>query len=58
MRFLVFRDKKEEYRWSLKAENGKCIATSGQGYKELRKLKKTMLKIRARVHGAGIRFSL
>ena len=31
--FEVYADAKDEYRWRLKAENGKVLATSGQGYK-------------------------
>ncbi len=31
--FEVYPDAKDEYRWRLKAGNGKILATSGQGYK-------------------------
>jgi uncharacterized protein YegP (UPF0339 family) len=30
--FEVFKDVKKEYRWRLKASNGKIIADSGEGY--------------------------
>ncbi|MFO0851161.1 MAG: DUF1508 domain-containing protein [Gemmataceae bacterium] len=31
--FEIYPDAKDEYRWRLKAANGKVMATSGQGYK-------------------------
>ena len=30
--FEVFEDTKKEFRWRLKASNGKIIATGGEGY--------------------------
>ena len=30
--FEVYKDKADEYRWRLKAANGRIIGTSGQGY--------------------------
>ena len=30
--FEVFKDAKKEFRWRLKASNGKIIADSGEGY--------------------------
>jgi uncharacterized protein YegP (UPF0339 family) len=32
MKFHVYRDNKNEYRWRLVAANGKIIADSGEGY--------------------------
>lgn len=32
-RFICYRDNAGEYRWHLKASNGKIIAESGEGYK-------------------------
>jgi len=29
----IYRDKKSEWRWRLKAMNGKIIANAGEGYK-------------------------
>lgn len=34
MKFLIFKDKSGEWRWRLKAENGRIIADSGDGYKK------------------------
>jgi uncharacterized protein YegP (UPF0339 family) len=31
-KYMMFRDAKSEWRWSLRAENGKIVATSGEGY--------------------------
>ncbi|WZO98416.1 DUF1508 domain-containing protein [Isosphaeraceae bacterium EP7] len=31
--FQIYSDKKGEFRWRLRAGNGKIIATSGEGYK-------------------------
>ncbi len=33
MKFIIYRDSKKEWRWRLKASNGKIIADSGEGYK-------------------------
>jgi uncharacterized protein YegP (UPF0339 family) len=33
MKFEIYKGKKDDYRWRLKAANGKTIATAGQGYK-------------------------
>tara|TARA_B100001778_G_scaffold330827_1_gene334004 strand:- start:28166 stop:28435 length:270 start_codon:yes stop_codon:yes gene_type:complete len=30
--FELYRDASDEYRWRLKARNGRVIATSGEGY--------------------------
>jgi uncharacterized protein len=32
-KFELYKDKKGEYRWRLKASNGQIIADSGEGYK-------------------------
>ena len=33
MKFHVFKDAKGEWRWHLRAANGKNVASSGEGYK-------------------------
>ena len=33
MTFEIYKDRKEEFRWRLKAANGNIMATSGEGYK-------------------------
>lgn len=33
MTFHIYRDRKGEYRWRLKAGNGRIVAVSGEGYR-------------------------
>jgi uncharacterized protein YegP (UPF0339 family) len=33
MTFEIYKDRKEEFRWRLKAANGNILATSSEGYK-------------------------
>jgi uncharacterized protein YegP (UPF0339 family) len=33
MTYVYYKDAKEEWRWRLKASNGRIIADSGEGYK-------------------------
>jgi len=33
LKFEIYRDSAKEYRWRLKAADGKTLATAGQGYK-------------------------
>ena len=33
MKFEIYKDKADEFRWRLKAGNGAVLATAGQGYK-------------------------
>jgi len=33
MKFVLYRDKRGEFRWRLVAANGKIVATSSEGYK-------------------------
>jgi uncharacterized protein YegP (UPF0339 family) len=37
-KFIIYRDKKSEYRWQLRASNGRIIAESGEGYKRKRSI--------------------
>lgn len=32
MKFHIYKDHKDEWRWRLKSANGKIIADSGEGY--------------------------
>jgi len=34
--FIITKDKKGEFRWAFKADNGETLADSGEGYKEKR----------------------
>lgn len=31
-KFVVYKDRKSEWRWRLKAKNGRIVADSGEGY--------------------------
>lgn len=33
MKFIIYKDKNGEWRWKIKAANGKIIADSAEGYK-------------------------
>ena len=35
MEYYRYKDKADEWRWRLKADNGRIIADSGEGYKNL-----------------------
>ena len=49
MKFIIYRDKKKEWRWRLKAKNGRILADSGEGYKR----KSACEKCIANVMGSG-----
>ncbi len=36
MKMRIYRDRSGEWRWSLRAENGRRVADSGEGYKTKR----------------------
>lgn len=44
MNFVVFKDKRGEWRWHLKANNNKIVA-QGEGYKQKASAIKTIQKI-------------
>jgi uncharacterized protein YegP (UPF0339 family) len=45
MKFIIYKDRKKEFRWKLVARNKNIIANSGEGYKR-----------KASVHKAIVRF--
>lgn len=47
MKFHIYRDRKGEYRWRLKAKNGRVIATSGEGYRRKRDCERRITDIRS-----------
>ena len=49
-KFEIYQDNANEYRWRLKAANGKVMATPGEGYKAKADCKKAVESIKA---GAG-----
>jgi len=47
--FRIYRDARGEWRWRLKAGNGRCLADSGEGYRERRACVAAVQRLR---HGA------
>lgn len=45
MKFHVYKDKAGEWRWKLKARNGRVVADSGEGYKRKAAAIKTLTSI-------------
>lgn len=45
MKFIIYKDIKGEYRWTLEARNGKKIADSAEGYKRKTQVVKMVNKI-------------
>jgi uncharacterized protein YegP (UPF0339 family) len=33
VKFIVYKDAKKQWRWTLRAQNGRKIANAGEGYK-------------------------
>lgn len=42
LKFEISLDKSKQYRWHLKARNGKIVADSGEAYKTLAKCEKAI----------------
>ena len=45
MTFIIYKDHLGEWRWTLRAKNGKKIADCGEGYKRKGKAKRMVEKI-------------
>lgn len=54
MRFILYRDRKGEFRWRLLAANGRVIADSAEGYKRRRSRDKAIKLIRLGASSATI----
>lgn len=52
--FEVYRDSKNEWRWRLKAKNGRIIADAGEGYKKRSAMLKSLERLKELVPTAGI----
>ena len=46
-KLCVYRDAKREWRWNIRASNGKIVADSGEGYKRLDSLLKGLRRAKA-----------
>jgi len=53
--FDVFQDRAGEWRWHLKAANGRIMADSGEGYASQTNAERALRAFRARVATAGVR---
>lgn len=53
MRFQIYTDKKGEFRWRLKADNGRILADSGEGYSTKSNAERAAKNLRS-----GLRFGL
>jgi uncharacterized protein len=49
MKFELYKDKKDEFRWRLRHSNGNILATSSEGYKA----KASAMKCIENVKGSG-----
>lgn len=47
---VIYRDKKKELRWRMK-RNGRIVAESGEGYKRLRSLEKSLTNLLGDIRG-------
>ncbi|MEM1063287.1 MAG: YegP family protein, partial [Planctomycetota bacterium] len=53
-KFEVYSDKRGEFRWRLKASNGRQIASSGEGYKDKKDCLKGIASLQKNAPGAKI----
>jgi uncharacterized protein YegP (UPF0339 family) len=54
MTFEIYKDRKEEFRWRLKAANGNIMATSGEGYKAKADCQKGIESVKAGAASAKV----
>jgi len=45
MTFIIYKDHRNEWRWTLHAKNGKKIADCGEGYQRRGQVRKMIKKI-------------
>lgn len=56
MKFEVYYDVSNDWRWRLRATNGKIIATSGEGYENKGDCEHEIRKIKGGAHLATIEY--
>ena len=56
MKFEIFQDKKGEWRYRLRASNGRSVACSGEGYKTRQKVQATIRSIKKSVAEAEVEY--
>jgi uncharacterized protein YegP (UPF0339 family) len=58
MKFIIYKDRKKQFRWRLVAKNGNIIADSGEGYTRKRSVHKAIVLLRKRsIHKAIVLLS-
>ena len=55
MKFTFYRDHKKEWRWRLRARNGRIVAVAGEGYKNRKDAEDVVLRLRVIVDHATSR---
>lgn len=53
--FEVFRDQRGDWRWHLRAANGRIVADSGEGYASRRNAKRAIVTFVDDVQAMGLR---
>jgi uncharacterized protein YegP (UPF0339 family) len=43
MKFIIYKDRKKQFRWRLVAKNGNIIADSGEGYTRRRSIRASII---------------
>jgi len=54
LKFEIYQDARDEWRWRLKIKNGKTIADSGEGYKNQTDCVAMVNKIKTHAKDAGV----
>lgn len=52
--FIIYWDRRGEYRWRLKAANGRIVADSGEGYSSKQNAKEAVDWVRKFASGADV----
>lgn len=53
-KFDVYRDARRQFRWRLKASNGRIVADSGEGYSDRYGARRPAETVRRNIGNAGI----
>lgn len=53
-RFTIYQDSAREYRWRLKANNGRTTADSGEGYSTRQAARDAVDRVRRDINNADI----
>lgn len=53
MHYIIYKDKKGEFRWRLQASNGRIIADSGEGYTRKRNCRNAVESMITRIKNSS-----